>query len=428
MKLWTKTAVDKEIENFTIGKDTELDMLMAEHDVIGSLAHVEMLAKIGILSNDEYLQLSEALQQIQQEITEGNFEIAAGVEDIHSQVELLVTERYGDIGKKIHTGRSRNDQVLVDIRLFLRAEIKTIAKSIHELAEVLLEKSENHKNNLMPGYTHMQVAMLSSFGLWFGSYAESLADDLELLKSAYRVVNQNPLGSAAGYGSSFPINRQLTTELLGFDDLAYNSIHAQMGRGKTELVTSFALAGLSSTLNKLASDICNYSGQNFGFFQVAEKFTTGSSIMPHKRNPDVLELIRAKCNQIMSIPNEILLITSNLPVGYHRDFQLLKEQLYPAFSTIKSILNLLTAVIDSLAVNDTILNDPIYDNLYTTEAINALVVQGVPFRDAYHQIAEKVKAGRFDKNISGIKYTHQGSIGNLCTQEIRRKLKSKVIR
>ncbi|MBT8219841.1 MAG: argininosuccinate lyase [Bacteroidia bacterium] len=427
MKLWTKETVDKEIEAFTIGDDAELDMLMAEYDVIGSLAHIQMLKSIGILSPEELEVLTAALKEIQKEIQTGDFEIQEGVEDIHSQVELKITERYGEVGKKIHTGRSRNDQVLVDIRLFLREEVKVISQDVGQLAEALLLRSEQHSKDLMPGYTHMQVAMLSSFGLWFGAYAESLADDLILMKSAYDVINQNPLGSAAGYGSSFPINRSLTTQLLGFNDLAYNSIHAQMGRGKTELVASFALAGLASTINKLASDICTYSGQNFGFFEVDTRFTTGSSIMPHKRNPDVLELMRAKCNQVMSIPNEIMLLTSNLPVGYHRDFQLLKEKLYPALSTVKRMAHILTEVINSIEVNPSVLDDPIYDNLYTTEAINALVVQGVAFRDAYHTVATQVKTNVFDRNIAGIQYSHEGSIGNLCTDKIRRKLTERVL-
>jgi len=427
MKLWTKESVDKQIEAFTIGDDAALDMMMAQYDVIGSLSHVQMLSEVGLISKEDFRVLEKALKEIQSEIEQGHFKIEDGVEDIHSQVEMLVTERYGDVGKKIHTGRSRNDQVLVDIRLFLRAELQQVHKQVVEVAESLLTKSEKHKADLMPGYTHMQVAMVSSFGLWFGAYAESLADDLEMICAAHRVTNQNPLGSAAGYGSSFPLNRSRTTELLGFQDVAYNAIHAQMGRGKTELVVSFGLASLASTINKLASDLCTYSGQNYQFFKIDSKFTTGSSIMPHKRNPDVLELMRAKCNQIMNIPNEIMMLTSNLPVGYHRDFQLLKERLFPGLQTVKQILSILISVIETLEVAPDLLSDPIYDNLYTTEAINALVVKGVPFRDAYHRVAESVKAGTFDRNVDGIEYTHEGSIGNLCTDQIRQKINQRKI-
>ena len=425
MKLWTNDSVDKQIESFTIGDDAALDMMMAKYDVIGSLAHVQMLSEVGLISTHDLTVLQKALKEIQEEIESGDFEIANGVEDIHSQVEMLVTQRYGDVGKRIHTGRSRNDQVLVDIRLFLRSELKEVADQVVVLAESLLNMSEEHKADLMPGYTHMQVAMVSSFGLWFGAYAESLADDLEMIKAAYKVTNQNPLGSAAGYGSSFPLNRSRTTELLGFGDVAYNAIHAQMGRGKTELVVSFGLASLASTINKLASDLCAYSGQNFGFFKIDGKFTTGSSIMPHKRNPDVLELMRAKCNQLMTMPTEIMMLTSSLSVGYHRDFQLLKERLFPGLQTVKQILTILTNVIDTIEVQKDLLADPIYDNLYTTEAINALVVQGMPFRDAYHQVANLVKAGKFDRNVDGIEYTHEGSIGNLCTDQIRKKIEDR---
>lgn len=426
MKLWTKDTVDKEIESFTIGNDAALDMMMATYDVQGSLAHVQMLQEVGLIGLNDLKTLQKALKEILIEIENGTFKIANGVEDIHSQVELLVTQRYGDVGKKIHTGRSRNDQVLVDIRLFLREEIQTIAKHSIELAEQLLVKSETHKGDLMPGYTHMQVAMVSSFGLWFGAYAESLADDLELLKSAFKVTNQNPLGSAAGYGSSFPINRTRTTELLGFEDVAYNTIHAQMGRGKTELVVSFAMAAVAGTLNKLASDLCTYSGQNFNFFKIDGKFTTGSSIMPHKKNPDVLELMRAKCNQIMAIPNEIMMMTSNLTVGYHRDFQLLKERLFPGIQTLKQMLSILHHLIPSIEIQNELLQDPIYDNLYTTEAINALVVSGMPFRDAYHQVAQQVRTGNFTRDVEGIAYTHEGSLGNLCTDKIRTKIKKRI--
>lgn len=425
MKLWTKENVDAQIEAFTIGDDTELDMMMAKYDVIGSKAHVQMLSEVELISNDENDTLQKALDEILEEISTGAFKIEDGVEDIHSQVEMLVTDRYGDVGKKIHTGRSRNDQVLVDIRLFLRAELKEVNDLVVILANSLLVRSEQHKSDLMPGYTHMQVAMVSSFGLWFGAYAESLADDLSLIKSTHDIVNQNPLGSAAGYGSSFPLNRRRTTELLGFSDVAYNAIHAQMGRGKSELQVSFALASLSSTLNKLASDLCTYSGQNFQFFKIDSKFTTGSSIMPHKRNPDVLELIRAKCNQLMSIPTEIMMLTSNLTVGYHRDFQLLKERLFPGLETMKQCLSLMVMVIDTVEVSKGLLDDPIYDNLYTTEAINALVVGGTPFRDAYHEVASQVKSGSFDRNVAGIEYTHEGSLGNLCNEDIKAKIQSR---
>lgn len=425
MKLWTNESVDKQVETFTIGDDATLDLMMAKYDVEGSLGHVEMLSEVGLITVADFKTLQKALKEILSEIEAEDFKIEEGVEDIHSQVEMLITQRYGDVGKKIHTGRSRNDQVLVDIRLFLRSQIKEIADQVVDLSESLLNKSEQHKSDLMPGYTHMQVAMVSSFGLWFGAYAESLADDLEVLKSAYKVTNQNPLGSAAGYGSSFPLNRTRTKTLLEFDEVAYNSIHAQMGRGKTELVVSFSLASLASTINKFASDLCTYSGQNFNFFKIDSKFTTGSSIMPHKRNPDVLELTRGKCNQIMSIPAEIMMITSNLPVGYHRDFQILKERLFPGLQMIKQILSILKNVVETIEVQKGLLNDPIYDNLYTTEAINALVVKGLPFRDAYHKVAQAVKAGDFDRNVEGIAYTHEGSIGNLCTNEIREKIKSR---
>lgn len=425
MKLWTKESVDKQVESFTIGNDVELDMMMAKYDVIGSLAHVEMLSEVGLITTQDFKVLQQALKEIQSEIELGDFKIEDGVEDIHSQVEMLVTERYGDVGKKIHTGRSRNDQVLVDIRLFLRSEVKQISEEVVSLAESLLNKSKKHKNDLMPGYTHMQVAMVSSFGLWFGAYAESLADDLEVIKSAYKITNQNPLGSAAGYGSSFPLNRTRTSELLEFENVAYNAIHAQMGRGKTELIVSFSLASIASTINKMASDLCTYSGQNFNFFKINSKFTTGSSIMPHKRNPDVLELMRSKCNQIMSIPTEIMMITSNLPVGYHRDFQILKERLFPGLQMVKQILSILKNVIETIEVQQDLLHNPIYDNLYTTEAINALVVKGMPFRDAYHKVAQSVKAGTFNRNVEGIAYTHEGSIGNLCIDEIREKIKKR---
>ena len=422
MKLWDKgTEINKLIESFTIGRDTEMDLFLAEFDVIGSLAHIEMLESIGLLSASELERLSFELRVIYQEIREGRFVIEAESEDVHSQVELMLTRKLGDAGKKIHSGRSRNDQVLLDLKLFTRSEIRRVVEQIKELFEILIAQSEKYQHVLMPGYTHLQVAMPSSFGLWFGAYAESLTDDLLLLQAAYRITDQNPLGSAAGYGSSFPLNRQMTTDLLGFESMNYNVVYAQMGRGKVEKTVAFALASVAATLSKMAYDVCLFMSQNFNFVSLPEELTTGSSIMPHKKNPDVFELLRSHCNRIQSIPNQILLMTNNLPSGYFRDLQLIKEVFIPTFAELKSCLSIACFALSNMDVNKRIMDDDRYANIYSVEEVNRKVVQGVPFREAYRQVGESIKKGTFqpDKNIS---HTHEGSIGNLCLGQICEKM------
>ena len=422
MKLWDKgTEINQLIETFTIGQDTEMDYFLAEFDVLGSLAHIAMLESIGLLTASELVLLSNQLREIYKEIKAGRFVIETGSEDVHSQVELSLTRALGDIGKKIHSGRSRNDQVLLDLKLFTRSEIKTVVDLTVELFDLLLSQSEKYKQALMPGYTHLQVAMPSSFGLWFGAYAESLTDDLLLLQAAYRITDQNPLGSAAGYGSSFPLNRQMTTDLLGFESMNYNVIYAQMGRGKVEKCVTFALSSVAATLSRMAYDVCLFMSQNFNFVSLPDELTTGSSIMPHKKNPDVFELLRSHCNRIQSLPNQILLMTNNLPSGYFRDLQLIKEVFIPAFAELKSCLTIACFAISNLKVNQQILSDNRYENIYSVEEVNRKVLQGVPFRDAYRQVGESIKNGTFhpDKTIS---HSHEGSIGNLCLPQIREKM------
>lgn len=420
MKLWQKnTTTKQEIEQFTVGRDRELDLLLAEFDVLGSLAHTQMLASVGLLDKADWEKLQPALQAIYREIKAGRFTIAEGVEDVHSQVELLLTERLGEAGKKIHSGRSRNDQVLLDLKLYIRSEIQQTVAAAAVLFEELLALSEQHQDKLLPGYTHLQLAMPSSFGLWFGAYAESLVDDLVLLQAAYRISNKNPLGSAAGYGSSFPLNRQLTTDLLGFDALNYNVVYAQMGRGKIERNVAAALAALAATLAKMAMDICLYLNQNFGFFGLPDELTTGSSIMPHKKNPDVFEIMRAKCNKLQSLPNEIALIITNLPSGYHRDLQLVKESFLPAFQELQACLNMAAYMLKNLVVKDNILTDEKYKYLFSVEVVNNEVLQGVPFREAYQNIGRAIEAGNFEPART-VNHTHEGSIGNLGTEHIRR--------
>ncbi|MCB0639645.1 MAG: argininosuccinate lyase [Lewinella sp.] len=421
-KLWQKDQpLDTRIEAFTVGRDRELDLELAPYDVLGSLAHTRMLSEVGLLPADEYDQLAAELRRIYQEAVAGELQIAEGVEDIHSQVEMILTERLGDIGKKIHSGRSRNDQVLVDLRLFLRAEATDLIREIGTLSGALLELSEKHKEVLLPGYTHLQVAMVSSFGLWFGAYGESLIDDLRLWQGVYRIIDQNPLGSAAGYGSSFPLNRRRTTELLGFEDLAYNVVAAQMGRGKTELNLSYALAATAQTLGKLAMDVCLYNSQNFGFLKLPDTLTTGSSIMPHKKNPDVFELIRGRCNLLQSLPAQISQLQGNLPSGYHRDFQLLKEVIFPALRQLKDVLAITQYALTHLEVRTDLLKEEKYRLLYSVEAVNAEVLKGVPFRDAYLLIGRQIEAGAFDPPTE-LHHTHEGSLGNLCTGDIQAKL------
>lgn len=422
MKLWQKDfKVHQQIERFTVGRDRELDLLLARYDVQGSLAHIAMLEKIGLLEQEEYRRLAAALKNLHQQIEQGQFVIEEGVEDVHSQVEFLLTEQLGDMGKKIHSGRSRNDQVLVDLRLFFRAEIKEIAHLTKALFEQLMSLSQTHKDVLIPGYTHMQVAMVSSFGLWFGAYAESLTEDLRLLESTYRSINQNPLGSAAGYGSSFPLDRIMTTELLGFDDLSYNVVHAQMGRGKSELFLSFAMAAIGNTLGKLAMDVCLFINQNFGFISFPDELTTGSSIMPHKKNPDVFELIRGRCNQLQSLPAQIAQMTANLPSGYHRDFQLLKEVVFPAIEQLKDCLRISAFALGHIQVKTNVLSDPKYAYLFSVEEVNKEVLAGLPFRDAYQKIGKSIAEGTFTTDGS-VRHTHEGSLGNLSHEPIRNKL------
>lgn len=417
-KLWEKNIqVDKEVEAFTVGKDREMDLYLAKYDVLGSMAHITMLERIGLLTAEELALLQKELRLIYATADKGEFIIEEGVEDVHSQVELLLTRKLGDIGKKIHSGRSRNDQVLVDLKLFTRTEIREITELTKALFDVLLQQSNRYKEVLLPGYTHLQVAMPSSFGLWFGAYAESLVDDLQLLQAAYKVCNRNPLGSAAGYGSSFPLNRQLTTDLLGFDSMNYNVVYAQMGRGKMERTVAFGLAGIAATLSKLAFDACLFNSQNFGFIKLPDQFTTGSSIMPHKKNPDVFELTRAKCNKIQGLPQQITLICNNLPSGYFRDLQIIKEVFLPAFDELKDCIRMVTHMMREVKVNDHILDDEKYALLFSVEEVNRRVLEGTPFRDAYKQVGLEIEAGKFspDKKIN---HTHEGSIGNLCNEAI----------
>ena len=417
-KLWDKGyEPTAEIERFTVGRDREMDMYLAEADVLGSMAHITMLESIGLLEKDELKTLLVELRNILADIRAGKFVIEEGIEDVHSQVELMLTRRLGDVGKKIHSGRSRNDQLLVDLKLFIRKQLRLVAEDVKSLFTELQQQSERYKDVLMPGYTHLQVAMPSSFGLWLGAYAESLADDLVFLQAAYRITNRNPLGSAAGYGSSFPLNRTMTTELLGFDSLDYNVVYAQMGRGKTERNVAFALAGIAGTVSKLAFDACLFNSQNFGFIKLPKECTTGSSIMPHKKNPDVFELTRAKCNKLQALPQQVTLIRNNLPSGYFRDLQIIKEVFLPAFQELRECLQMATYIIARLEVNEHILDDPRYDLMFSVEEVNRLATEGMPFRDAYKKVGLDIEAGKFVPKKE-VHHTHEGSIGNLCTKEI----------
>ena len=420
MKLWQKnTNVAAAVENFTVGNDPAFDAMLAPFDVLGSLAHVRMLAQVGLLESSEAQLIDAALKNIYKQVITPGFTLPSGVEDIHSYVELLLTEQLGDAGKKIHSARSRNDQVLVDLKLYLRHEIMDLVGSVQSLFTLLQAQSEKYKNHLLPGYTHLQLAMPSSFGLWFGAYAESLVDDLITLQSAYKVVNKNPLGSAAGYGSSFPISRSVTTVLLGFENLNYNVVYAQMGRGKAERITAMALANIADTLAKMSMDACLYLNQNFDFISFPAELTTGSSIMPHKKNPDVFELIRSHCNRIKALPNEVMLMTTNLPSGYHRDLQLLKEHLFPAFKTLQDCLAMAQLMFESIHVKETILLDEKYKYAFSVEEVNKLVVKGVPFRDAYKQVGIAIENGNFQYSTS-LNHTHEGSMGNLCNDKIEK--------
>jgi argininosuccinate lyase len=421
MKLWEKgISVDVAIEKFTVGKDRELDVFLAPSDILGSIAHVTMLETIGLIGKEELPVILDELKLLYRQSQLHGFIIEEGVEDIHSQVELMLTRKLGDLGKKIHSGRSRNDQVLVDLKLFTREKIEKLVNKADTLANILLEKSEQHKEVLMPGYTHLQIAMPSSFGLWFGAYAESITDDLLILQSAWKIVNQNPLGSAAGYGSSFPLNRTLTTRLLGFEKLNYNVIYAQMGRGKTERIVSFAMANLAATLSKLAYDVCLFMSQNFGFVSLPEELTTGSSIMPHKKNPDVFELIRGYCNKLQALPTQITLISNNLPSGYFRDMQVMKEVFLPAFEELEACLDIASYAMENIRVNHNILDDKKYDYLFSVEEVNKLTLAGLPFRDAYKETGRQIAEGEF-KPSRTVEHTHEGSIGNLCLDEIRKR-------
>ncbi|MBO7230889.1 MAG: argininosuccinate lyase [Bacteroidaceae bacterium] len=413
------------IEEFTVGNDRQLDLRLAKYDVEGSMAHIRMLESIGLLETDELKVLLEALEEIKSTAENGNFVIEKGIEDVHSQVELMLTRKLGDVGKKIHSGRSRNDQVLVDLKLFLRDELKNIASRVVTLFERLQKLSNEHAGVLMPGYTHLQVAMPSSFGLWFGAYAESLVDDMQMVVAAYRIANQNPLGSAAGYGSSFPLNRRMTTELLEFENLHYNVVAAQMSRGKTERAVAYAVAALASTLGKMAMDVCLFMCQNFGFISFPDELTTGSSIMPHKKNPDVFEIMRGKCNRLQSVPNEITLLTANLPLGYHRDLQLLKDIIFPATTEICSCLDMCDFMLQHIRINDNIVSDSKYDYLFTVEDVNRLALDGTPFRDAYRKVGMQVQNGEY-KPTKQVNHTHEGSIGNLCNDEIAEKMRQVV--
>ena len=418
-KLWQKdnVSVNEKIEKFTVGRDPEFDVLLAEFDVLGSLAHTQMLESIGLLEKAELAEIQQELKAIYQSIQAGDFTIEEGIEDVHSQVELMLTRKLGEAGKKIHSGRSRNDQVLVDLKLFTRTRLQEVAESSNRLFELLITLSEKFKEVLLPGYTHLQIAMPSSFGLWFGAYAESLVDDMEMLQAAYRLANKNPLGSGAGYGSSFPLNRTMTTELLGFDNLHYNVVYAQMSRGKTELFATTAIAQFASTLSRLAMDICLYNSQNFGFIKLPDEMTTGSSIMPHKKNPDVAELLRGKTNRLKGLPNEIMLVMGNLPSGYHREMQILKEILMPAFDEILNCLDMTYFMLSNIQVKEGILDDAKYDLLFSVERVNELVLQGVPFREAYKIIGNEINSNTYTPNRD-LKHSHEGSIGNLCNEQI----------
>ena len=419
-KLWEKSVqVNKDIERFTVGRDREMDLYLAKHDVLGSMAHITMLQSIGLLEKDELEQLLAELKQIYALAERGEFVIEDGVEDVHSQVELMLTRKLGDVGKKIHSGRSRNDQVLLDLKLITREQIKDIALAVEQLFGVLIRQSDRYKDVLMPGYTHLQIAMPSSFGLWFGAYAESLVDDMMFLQAAFRMCNRNPLGSAAGYGSSFPLDRTMTTRLLGFDSMNYNVVYAQMGRGKMERNVAFALATIAGTLSKLAFDACLFNSQNFGFVKLPDECTTGSSIMPHKKNPDVFELTRAKCNKLQSLPQQIMMIANNLPSGYFRDLQIIKEVFLPAFQELKDCLQMTTYIMNEIKVNDHILDDDRYSLIFSVEEVNRLAREGMPFRDAYKKVGLDIEAGRFTPRKE-VHHTHEGSIGNLCNDRIAR--------
>ncbi len=418
MKLWQKnTLVNKDIETYTVGRDREMDLYLAKHDVLGSMAHITMLESIGLLTKDELSVLLKELKSIYEIIEKGEFVIEDNVEDVHSQVELMLTRKLGDVGKKIHSGRSRNDQILVDLKLFTREQIKVVVESVSNLVEILLHQSEKYKNVLMPGYTHLQIAMPSSFGLWFGAYAESLVDDLQLLLAAYKITNRNPLGSAAGYGSSFPLNRQMTTDLLGFDSMNYNVVYAQMGRGKMERTVSTALAGIAATLSRLSYDACLYNSQNFGFIKLPDEYTTGSSIMPHKKNPDVFELTRAKCNRLQALPSEITLVINNLPSGYFRDMQIIKEIFLPSFDELNNCISMVGRMLSEVKINEHILDDDKYSFLFSVEEVNRLVLEGMPFRDAYKKVGLEIENGDFKPNKT-VHHTHEGSIGNLYNDHI----------
>ena len=423
-KLWEKNVqVDHEVDIFTVGKDREMDLYLAKYDVLGSMAHITMLESIGLLTKEELNVLLAELRNIYAVADRGEFIIEEGIEDVHSQVELMLTRRLGDMGKKIHSGRSRNDQVLLDLKLFTRSQIQELVELVSGLFDVLISQSNRYKDVLLPGYAHLQVAMPSSFGLWFGAYAESLVDDLQLMQAAYRICNRNPLGSAAGYGSSFPLNRQMTTDLLGFDSLDYNVVYAQMGRGKMERTVAFAMAGIAATLSKLAFDACMFNSQNFGFIKLPDQFTTGSSIMPHKKNPDVFELTRAKCNKLQGLPQQIILISNNLPSGYFRDLQIIKEVFLPAFDELKDCLRMVTHMMREVKVNEHILDDDKYSLLFSVEEVNRRVLAGMPFRDAYKQVGLDIEAGKFIPSKS-VNHTHEGSIGNLCNESITAMMRS----
>ena len=422
-KLWEKNVqMTAEIERFTVGRDREMDLYLAKHDVLGSMAHTTMLETIGLLTAQELEQILAELKNIYATAERGEFVIEDGVEDVHSQVELMLTRRLGDVGKKIHSGRSRNDQVLLDLKLFTRTQLHEIAEEVYNLFEELIVQSNRYKDVLMPGYTHLQIAMPSSFGLWFGAYAESLADDMLFLQAAYKLCNRNPLGSAAGYGSSFPLNRALTTQLLGFDSMNYNVVYAQMGRGKMERNVAFALASIAGTIAKLAFDACMFNSQNFGFVKLPADCTTGSSIMPHKKNPDVFELTRAKCNKIQSLPQQVMLIMNNLPSGYFRDLQIIKEVFLPAFQELKDCLQMTAYIVNRIEVNEHILDDPKYDFIFSVEEVNRLAASGMPFRDAYKKVGLDIEAGHF-QSVKEVHHTHEGSIGNLCNEQIQALMK-----
>ena len=426
MKLWNKGfEPDKAIEEYTVGNDRVLDLCLAQYDIEGSMAHIKMLETIGLLEKSELEQLLAALAELLEEAKKGNFVIEEGVEDVHSQVELMLTRKLGDVGKKIHSGRSRNDQVLVDLKLFMRDELRKVASHARQLFDRLIALSEEHKDTLMPGYTHLQIAMPSSFGLWFGAYAESLIDDMRLVVAAYDTANQNPLGSAAGYGSSFPLNRTMTTKLLGFETLHYNAVAAQMSRGKTERAAAFAIAGLASTIGRFAMDVCLFMCQNFGFVSFPDNLTTGSSIMPHKKNPDVFEITRGKCNRLQAVPNEIALMTANLPLGYHRDMQLLKDVIFPATTEICHVMEMCDFMLQNIRINKGILEDKKYDYLFTVEDVNRLVLEGTPFREAYREVGIAVQEGRYTPTRE-VHHTHEGSIGNLCNDKIVEKMEAVV--